>query len=689
MRLFRPFLVFCLIIFGIQFHGYALPRLTKTDQSFEQSIPLPVWDKSSRVGISQLFMQWNPHSEAISENINFRFDGSMSSETTQSLSQQLWPATLASALLWQQPWQNADWVLSELNGILGPESCAPLAIGLLATASGVDYPQDALVLATLLPDHTLGPVKNIEQHLELAANAGIKIVILSESQRLARSDANKLLDTAAKAKTLKLKINYAQTLTEATEILLDHALPVLPQSTTPCRYANGTFSFLAQRCQNQIGELVRTKNLWPSAQQLQNLPQEEQTIWQRAISLFEQGSQAYQAGQVYAAYRLLTDASSEIASTQAFQTNLNSAQLKSLVTQTSSLLEDIIQKTQDKEWDRKDLLSCLLLAERNDWLFTLQTRLEGPLAIARQAWHSRSDATEEEKKRAALLLMKGFHYVTYQNQTRDIFQSFQKNFKKTDTSPLPIRATFWLNQLTPALLAKSEYFTQLIKQRASQWQSSLIWDTRLASQTSVSQRIKRNWEKNLESQQVPRALLANPGFTPGPAYQPPKPPAPPSASFFFNDIAQCFLNVNYFLEAELLNQKYFHLNASLELDSLRWSLSNSITLEKLLQNAEIAARTGMSAARSADIDGSPLAMIYEYATVLRLSDQDQDRIEALRQFWRCAWLGYLSWQLGHIPQATLNPQEQVAHEATVEETENASSQESLEVITPEENHEEE
>ncbi|MBX7157264.1 MAG: hypothetical protein K1X66_02595 [Verrucomicrobiae bacterium] len=645
------------LVFIFPAHGASLPLFKKTEELFEQKIPLFVLDKNSNITLSQLNIQWNPQIETTSETINFRFDGAMSPETTQSLSQQLWPATLASAILWQQPWQNADWVLSELSGAIDSESCASLSLGLLATACGIDYPQDTLLLATLLPDQSLGPVQNVESRMELAVNTGIKKIILSDNQHLDRTHPNKLLDTAAKAKTLKLKVFYAQNLAEAAEIALDHSLPSATWNTTPCRYSNSTFSFLAQRCQNQINELLRTKNLWPSTQALQQLSPWEQAIWQRALSLFEQGSQAYQAGQVYAAYRLLIDASSEIAATQAFKTNLNSAQLKSFVTQTSSLLDDVIQKTQDKEWDKNDLSLSLFLSERNDWLLTLQTKLEGPLAIARQAWHSQSDATEDEKKRAAILLMSGFYYVTYQTQLRDIFPVFQRNFKKSDSSAFSHRATDWLNQLTPALLAKGESFTGQIKQRASQWQSSLIWDTRLASQTTLLQRIKRSWEKKWETHQIPRALLANAGFTPGPAYRPPQPQPTSAASFAFNDVAQCFLDINYFLETDLLKEKYFYWNASLKLDSLKWSLSNRLALEKMLQNAEITARQGMAAAQNVDIDTSPLAMIYEYATVLKMSPDDQDRMEALRQFWRCYWLGSLSQQLGYIPQATIYSQE--------------------------------
>ncbi|MEZ5405763.1 MAG: hypothetical protein R3F23_06165, partial [Verrucomicrobiia bacterium] len=622
------------LTFIVSAHGKSLPLFTKIEEPFEQKISLFVSDKNASVSLGQLNIQWNPQIETASETINFRFDGAMPPETTQSLSKQLWPATLASAILWHQSWQNADWVLSELNGTIDSESCAALALGLLATASGVDYPQDTLVLATLLPDQSLGSIQNVESHMELAANAGVKKIILSDNQRLDRTHPNKLLDTAAKAKTLKLKIFYAQNLAEAAEIALDHSLPSANWNNTPCRYPNSSFSFLAQRCQNQINELLRTKNLWPSTQALQQLSPWEQAIWQRALLLFEQGSQAYQAGQVYAAYRLLTDASSEIASTQAFKTNLNSAQLKSFVTQTASLLDDITQKTQDKEWDKNDLSAGLFLSERNDWLLTLQSKLEGPLAIARQAWHSQSDATEDEKKRAAILLMSGFYYVNYQTQLRDIFPFFQRNFKKTDFSAFSHRATDWLNQLTPALLAQGESFTDQIKQRASQWQSSLIWDTRLASQTTLLQRIKRNWEKKWETHQIPRALLAKPGFTPGPAYHPPQPSPPSSASFFFNDVAQCFLNINQLLETDLLKEKYFYWNASLNLDSLKWSLNNRIALEKMLQNAEITARQGMAAAQNIDVDTSPLAMIYEYATVLKMSSDDQDRMEALRQFWR-------------------------------------------------------
>ena len=647
-----------------------------TRESYEQKIPfLSINSNNQREELTYLHLKWEPFSETDFKNgLQFQFDGSMPPETTQTLQLQLWPAALAGSLVWQKTWPHAYFTLSELTGKIGSEACASLAVALLATASGTSYPENTLLLASLLPDHSLGPIENIESRLEAVAKTNIKRVILSKNQRLDYSNANKLLDTSAKAKALRLEISFANTLAEAAEQMLKHSLPIPPTSTSFPSYSNGFFSYLAQRCQSQLGELTRTKNLWPTQEQLQRMNPWEKAIWQRVFFCFDQGNRAYQAGQVYAAYRLLSEASSQLAATQAFKNDLSSFDLKSFAARVTTLIDTLTQQSEDKSWDQGTLASALLIAERNDWLCQLKAKLEGPLAITRQAWHSQSDATAEQKRLAATLLICGFQEVTYQLQQPDIFKALRRDLKKSDLTPSQEQSSQLLSQLTPALLAQAESFVEKLKRYGNQWQNLLIWDTRLAAQTAFLNRTKSIWEKNLEThiQQTiaPRAILANPGFTPGPAYRSSKASISAFTPSSLSETAQSLLWANGFSENALLQQKYFQLNANLNLDAMQWQLDNRIALEKMLQNAENAAREGIAVAQKLNFDTSSFALIYEYATILKISFDDNDRLEALRHFWRCYWLGSLSAKLGTIiPQVDSSP-------AKVESEETESSNES-------------
>jgi hypothetical protein len=74
-------------------------------------------------------------------------------------------------------------------------------------------------------------------------------------------------------------------------------------------------------------------------------------------------------------------------------------------------------------------------------------------------------------------------------------------------------------------------------------------------------------------------------------------------------------------------------------------------LDALLQSAEVGARQGIAFAEKAEIDSSVLSMIYERAAYLRIQNDDASALAALRNYWRCALLGNMCWQLAHTRKA--------------------------------------
>jgi hypothetical protein len=67
--------------------------------------------------------------------------------------------------------------------------------------------------------------------------------------------------------------------------------------------------------------------------------------------------------------------------------------------------------------------------------------------------------------------------------------------------------------------------------------------------------------------------------------------------------------------------------------------------------AEIGAREGIAFADKTGIDPSVLAMIYEKASHERTETTDTAALNALRNYWRCALLGNMCWQLAHTHKA--------------------------------------
>jgi hypothetical protein len=109
--------------------------------------------------------------------------------------------------------------------------------------------------------------------------------------------------------------------------------------------------------------------------------------------------------------------------------------------------------------------------------------------------------------------------------------------------------------------------------------------------------------------------------------------------------------VNNDCEIATLDEKYLRLNGTMDSSTHEWRMKDRAKLDALLQMAEIGARHGIAFAKKAEIDPSVLAMIYERAAHQRLQGDDVSALDALRNYWRCALLGNMCWQLAHTPKA--------------------------------------
>ena len=118
-----------------------------------------------------------------------------------------------------------------------------------------------------------------------------------------------------------------------------------------------------------------------------------------------------------------------------------------------------------------------------------------------------------------------------------------------------------------------------------------------------------------------------------------------------SDAALCLIWVNHDCEIATLDEKYLRLSGAMDPTTHDWHVKDHAKLDALLQMAEIGARHGIAFAVKAGIDPSILAMIYERAAHGRLQDDDASALDSLRNYWRCALLGNVCWQLAHIPKA--------------------------------------
>ncbi len=118
-----------------------------------------------------------------------------------------------------------------------------------------------------------------------------------------------------------------------------------------------------------------------------------------------------------------------------------------------------------------------------------------------------------------------------------------------------------------------------------------------------------------------------------------------------SDAAACLIWVNHDCEIAALDEKYLHLNGAIDPATHEWHVKDRAKLDALLQSAESGARLGIAFAEKAEVDTSVLDLIYERASQLRLLGDDASGLDALRNYWRCALLGNVCWQLAHTRKA--------------------------------------
>jgi hypothetical protein len=231
--------------------------------------------------------------------------------------------------------------------------------------------------------------------------------------------------------------------------------------------------------------------------------------------------------------------------------------------------------------------------------------------------------------------------------------------------------------LIPAQLATARSFVEGI--RASDLRDSLLFDPRLVAYVNVLKQEKADWDAHERRKVEPAAadttvapkdaappsadqkadsVKPNSGnsepalFDPGNTYHPPNTAVvTSSASRKLSDAAACLIWVDHDCEIATLDEKYLRLNGAMDPVTHDWKIKDRAKLDSLLQMAEIGARRGISFASNTGIDSSVLAMIYEKAANQRTRGTEAASLDSLRNFWRCALLGNMCWQLAHTRKA--------------------------------------
>lgn len=638
----------------------------------EQGVPLAILSPDGKTAsCATVRLHWNPRQDVAANDDPTSFDLDIAADAPGAsiFIAQLWNASLASSVAWQEPWQGARWKVLDTPSTDGTGIDAALAVGMIATSARRPYPKTTLVIGSLEPDGSLGAVSRMAERLDAAATAGITKVIIPSVQRFDLDSSGQVLNIVRHATDLHLECVPADNLVEATEAVMNDPLPDVTLGSASPKYTNDVSSYIDDFAHREQNDMKSDLAFAPKESELGKYAPRIAALWKSIYADNEAGQQAYQAGQVYTAYRLFARANGRMHGANALVgQNRISFNVKSALADTDTLLARVHDLVSPPSIDKGELESAVLVAEMSDWAYDIRAELEGAELVTKQAFSQRTDATETEKDRARETILFADEEARYLLNGADFYTGLLSHVAN---NPIPVdeNAAHLLPQLIPAQLATAQIFTEGIRPRANDLRDGLLFDPRLVAYISVLRETKAAWDarqrrKAIEAPTAPVALPADAstklnasaatdvGFDPGSTYTPPHNVLVATGpAKKLSDVAACLIWVNNDCEIATLDEKYLRLNGTVDASTHEWHLKDRAKLDALLQAAEIGARQGISFAEKAEVDTSVLDMIYERASQLRIAGDDISALDALRNYWRCALIGNMCWQLAHAHKA--------------------------------------
>jgi hypothetical protein len=647
----------------------------------EQPIPLAFVDADGRTAkCAPVRLHWisKPDLGPNEDSTSFTLDLPADNPATPIFTAQLWNASLASALAWQQPWEGARWKVLDTPVTDGTGLDAALAVGMIATAARRPYPPKTVVIGTLNPDGSLGPVSHIVDRIDAAARAGLTRAIIPSVQRFDTNPATgEVTNIVRHASDLGIEAVPVDDLISATQTTMNDPLPDATLDSALPKYSNDVATYIDDFAHREQVEVTSGLRFAPKKGELASYPAFQGAIWNSVFADYDSAQEAYGAGQVYVAYQLFARANGRMNGANALAGQTRAGfDVKTALSEADDLHNRLHEVMTPPSIDEGTLQSAVLVAEMADWAYDVNAALEGAQLLTKQAFSQRSDATEAERDRSRESILFANAQCRYLLTQVEFYTGLASRVEKGAPVSVDVNATHLLPQLIPAQLAMARSFVEGI--RASDLRDSLLFDPRLVAYVNVLRQEKSDWDAHLRKRQnddqtaagtpkgdAPTTPDQNEGpvkpnagnsapalFDPGNTYHPPNTAVvASSASRKLTDPAACLIWVDHECEIATLDEKYLRLNGSMEAATHEWKIKDHAKLDALVQMAEIGARRGITFAAKTDIDPSVLAMIYEKAANQRTRGTDAASLDSLRNFWRCALLGNMCWQLAHTRKA--------------------------------------
>lgn len=700
------------IVAGLVLAGATIPRpcpaldkptgapLVMSDIETEQPIPLAYLSPDGKTAAcSCIRLHWTP-SPSISQDdtASFALDIAADASGAATFTAQLWNASLAGSLAWQKPWQGAHWKIFETPATDGTGIDAALAVGMIATSARRPYPKDALVIGNLHPDSSLGAVSRLTDRLDAAAKAGITRVIIPKVEQFETDKDGGTIDIVHYAEERNLKCIPVENIVQATEVVMNDPLPDPPTGSGPPKYSADVAAYIDSFAQREQTEARSGLLYAPKEDQLAQYPPLQAAVWKQAYAEMKQGNAAYKEGRVYIAWRLLARANSRMRAMNALAgQELASFDVKAALATSDDLRQQLHDLMAQSSIDRAELQSGMLITEMADWAYDIEALLEGSELVTKQTFSQRSDATSAERDRAREEILSANEEAKYLIEGSSFYTGLLTHLGDPNQLPANTNAANLLPQLIPAQLATAQIFTDGIRPQANELRVGLLFDPRLAAYVNVLREEQLAWETRERRKANTLAIATAPtnsnanvsvgpsgaannastaaakgtnavpmnatpanatnsapvGFDPGTAYQPPHTEVDTADEprKKLSDVAQCLIWVNTDCEIAALDEKYLRLTGTLDQATRTWHVKDRSQLDTQLDLAEKGAQQGAAFAQQAQVNPDIFAMILERASYLRQHGDDDNALAGLREYWRCALLGNMCWQLAHTHKA--------------------------------------
>jgi hypothetical protein len=666
--------------------------LVMSDIETEQPIPLAYVSPDGKAACSNIRLHWSTSQD---DTASFTLDIAPDSPGAATFTAQLWNASLAGSLAWQKPWQGAHWKIFETPVTDGTGIDAALTVGMISTSARRPYPKDTLVIGNLHPDSSLGAVSQLADRIDAAATAGITRVIIPRTEESETDAAGHTIDIMARAETLGLKCIPVDNIMQAVEVAMNDPLPDPPAGPDAPKYSADVAAYIDDFTQREQTEAQSGLQYAPREDQLSQYPQSQAAVWKQVYAEVRDGNAASKSGKVYLAWRLLARANSRMRGMNALAGDALAAfDVKTALDTSDDLQRQLHDLMTPPPIDHAELQSGMLIAEMADWAYDIQALLEGSELVTKQTFSQRSDATAAERDRARDAILSANEEAKYLLGGAELYTGLLPHLGEPNPLPANINAANLLPQLIPAQLATAQIFTDGIRPEANQLRVGLLFDPRLAAYVNVLREEQAAWSVREHARQTraeeapapanpggngagppavgtnsPPAdatnsvpLVSTPinatdnaqvGFNPGDSYLPPHTVVENSTQPHesMSDVAQCLIWVNTDCEIATLDEKYLRLAGSVDPESHAWHAKDRSQLDTLLELAASGAREGAAFAQEAQVSPDIFAMILERATYLRSHGDDANALSGLREYWRCALLGNMCWQLAHTHKA--------------------------------------